>query len=365
MERIKRQLPGEASLARRTLMWVAYARQPLSAAELQHALAIEQGETDLDKENISQIDDILSVCAGLVVICEESDVVQLIHSTAQKYFDQGRNHLFPRADADMAEDCITYLSFRAFSNGACRMDDEYEGRLQSFPFYAYASRNWGHHVRDALAPLVAAVPFLKNAKLIEAASQGLLAGHNQFSLMHGYSQNFPRHMTGLHLIACFGIDSMVYELLDSYAVDIRNDEGRTPLSFSAEHGFADAAMALLNNGADVNSRDQDGKTPLAWAAYASSMNGRGHKRVVTLLMANGAKTNLADSNGSTPLALAVGGACKVATVAMCYTAPLNLVTPWAAVATSIALASFNHYNMDVILALQDEDSLVVEEQPVE
>lgn len=68
MERIWIQRLGRRSLADRVLTWVIISsRRPPTTLTLQHTLALEDDEPNLDKYNILEINDILSVCAGLVI----------------------------------------------------------------------------------------------------------------------------------------------------------------------------------------------------------------------------------------------------------------------------------------------------------
>src|SRR5689334_7528227 len=60
-----------------------------------------------------------------------------------------------------------------------------------------------------------------------------------------------------------------------------------------------AVAALLRQSADVNARDEDGSTALAWASY------RGNGPLVKLLLQHGANPNLATEMGLSPLALAI------------------------------------------------------------
>src|ERR1700734_373497 len=48
IERIEGQLPGNRTRAKSVLSWIIYARRPLTTEELCHALAVEQGDEDLD-----------------------------------------------------------------------------------------------------------------------------------------------------------------------------------------------------------------------------------------------------------------------------------------------------------------------------
>ncbi|KAH8802659.1 hypothetical protein F5884DRAFT_476644 [Xylogone sp. PMI_703] len=130
MERINGQVKDQEELAKQVLAWITSAKRPLTTTEVQHALGVEAGESTLDRENFSQIEDIVSVCAGLVTIDEESSIIRLIHYTAQEYFDRTRDIWFPKAETDIAAICITYLSFKEFESGTCQNDDEFEQRLQ-------------------------------------------------------------------------------------------------------------------------------------------------------------------------------------------------------------------------------------------
>lgn len=62
------------------------AKRQLTISELQHALAVEQGAPELDKENIPQVEDMVSVCAGLVMVDEKSNFIRLVHYMRQDYF---------------------------------------------------------------------------------------------------------------------------------------------------------------------------------------------------------------------------------------------------------------------------------------
>jgi hypothetical protein len=106
MERINGQKLGLRELAKRVLSWITCAKRPLTKLELQHALAIEVGNLELDEENLPQIEDMISVCAGLVTIDQESDIIRLIHHTTQEYFERTQNQWFPNAEADITKICV-------------------------------------------------------------------------------------------------------------------------------------------------------------------------------------------------------------------------------------------------------------------
>ena len=98
-------------LAKKVLSWVIHAKRILSTAELQHAVAVEPGKPELNGKFIPNIEIIGSVCAGLVTIDTQSDVVRLVHYTTQEYFEQTQRDWFPHAQTDVTEIYVTYLSF--------------------------------------------------------------------------------------------------------------------------------------------------------------------------------------------------------------------------------------------------------------
>ena len=60
---------------------------------------------------------------------------------------------------------------------------------------------------------------------------------------------------------------MVRVLLAAGArVDAADNNGHTPLHYAAEHGHADVVRALLEAGARADTASSDGNTPLQWAA---------------------------------------------------------------------------------------------------
>jgi hypothetical protein len=149
MARIEGQIDDETALAKQTLSWITCAKVPLSTTELRYAIAVEIDEAELDHDNMSEMEDILAVCAGLVTVDEESGIVRLVHCTTQEYFLRTWKHWFPHAQVDIMDTCSTYLSFDAFRSGPCHTEEELRDRLASYPLYRYAARYWGDHAREA------------------------------------------------------------------------------------------------------------------------------------------------------------------------------------------------------------------------
>ena len=77
MKRIQRQSAADKKLAERILSWITYSRRPLSYQELQHALAVTPEMTDMITEALVDKCFLIDICAGLVVIDDQSQIVRL------------------------------------------------------------------------------------------------------------------------------------------------------------------------------------------------------------------------------------------------------------------------------------------------
>ncbi|KAG4279189.1 hypothetical protein FPRO04_13663 [Fusarium proliferatum] len=96
-----------------------------------------------------------------------------------------------------------------------------------------------------------------------------------------------------------GHEAVIKVLLNNDAdVESKDAYGRTPLSLAAERGRWAVVKVLLDKDADVESKDQDGRTPL-WCAVEN-----GHEAVVRLLLENGAEIKSKDKGGRTLLSWA-------------------------------------------------------------
>lgn len=301
MERINGQKTGFQRLAKEVLAWITCAKRPLTPLELQHALAVNIGHSELDRENLREIEDIVSVCAGLVTVDNESGIILLVHYTTQEYFERTQSQWFPNAETNITTICVTYLSFNSFKRGFCQTDDEFKERLQLNQFFEYAARNWGHHARkistlsQALSQLL--IDFLESEAKVNASSQGLLAIKDYLSHLT-YSQHIPRRMTGLQLAAYFGVEIIVKLLLEKGAeVEAKNSWAQTPLLYAAQKGHEAVVRLLVEKGAELESIDSEyNRTPLWYAAQS------GNEAIVNLLLEKGAELESKDSHYNwTPL----------------------------------------------------------------
>ena len=94
------------------------------------------------------------------------------------------------------------------------------------------------------------------------------------------------------------IDMVKKYIEDGADVNAKNDDGNTALMMASYNGYIKVVRLLLKKGADVNAKDNNHNTALIGA----SINGR--TETVALLLENGADVNMKDDDGMTALSAA-------------------------------------------------------------
>jgi hypothetical protein len=202
----------------------------LTTAELQYALAVKPGTTNLDGDFMPESEEIVSACAGLVTIDEQRGIVRWIHYTTQEYFERMWAQWVPDRQQNIATACLTSLLFCDFASGFSPTDESFGKRLTTHTLYDYAARNWGHHAIEAEISEVlqsAILSLLTNESKMSASCQALFADRSY----GGYSQRFPRNVTGIHRAAYFGLSDVISTLISKgYDRDIKDSVKLTPLA---------------------------------------------------------------------------------------------------------------------------------------
>lgn len=114
MARIETQDAEDAMLARKNQYVGCFHEETLRFDDLQHALALEPGDTSVDPDTFLDENLIVEICAGLVavdhntasdalrlfgcrLISRNQASVRLVHYTAQAFFDDIRARDFPES----------------------------------------------------------------------------------------------------------------------------------------------------------------------------------------------------------------------------------------------------------------------------
>ncbi|KAL4875863.1 hypothetical protein BJY04DRAFT_223608 [Aspergillus karnatakaensis] len=264
--------------------------------ELQHALAVELGQTDLDVDNVVAIDDIISVCSGIVTVDERSGIVRLVHYTAQKFFKRSVQVWFPDAEYQITLICLTYLNFDSFGAGACGTSEEYDRRLYQYPFHVYAAKYWSSYAQSVTLSRIEdpTLRFIDSPAKLDACAQSLL------------TRKIPETGQSLVHAAINSGNIPVIELLvrSGGSLDSKTSAGETPLMRAVSQPAATLTEALLKLGADPNHRNAKGETALSLASK------RGNPLVVKTLLLYGADVEVKNTSGYTALFLAAAaGSC--------------------------------------------------------
>lgn len=258
IDRVYSQVSDLKELGLQVLSWITCAKRPLTTAELQHALGVEADQPYLDKDNLSDIQDIVSSCCGLVTIDEQSNIIRLVHYTTKEYFDRSESTWFPEAQSEITKACVTYISFDAFQNTTWVDDAKYAERLSLYPLYDYASRYWAEHAKrvpiyDSSLQLIKSL--LCNNQVLLQSSRSL-----QGDTFRGRA---PKGITVVHGAAHFGLENLMTQLKTANIdIDTPDENGETPLLWAARSRHVGMVGLLVDQGADINAFDFERKTTL-------------------------------------------------------------------------------------------------------
>jgi ankyrin repeat protein len=289
MRRIKDQALQYSKLAGKVISWILHAKRQLSPLELQHAVAVELGMPKFDEKNMADIELSISVCAGLVILDHETNVVRFVHYTTQEYFKQTWKEWFPGSHIHIAKACVTYLCFDTLDVvGPPKPGEDFyfHRRSETYPLYQYAAQFWGYHVGDAgMEEEQAALNIIQSAEIpsVYIPAIGIY---------------LATEMTGLDIGAHFGLLKLMASFLKTTPINLNDQNYMQPPLHWACHSEA-AVKLLIDNGADTEVINGDGETVLTVAIKEK------REAIVKLLLDNGADANAKNNAVLHPLMTAV------------------------------------------------------------
>ncbi|KAL8627130.1 hypothetical protein Q9189_007160 [Teloschistes chrysophthalmus] len=306
MERIKATNDHDQAIVMNLLRWVVFAHRPLIVAEVEYASSIAIGTSDVDQDNILRAGELTSMCAGLIII-DASDVVQLVHFSAQTYFRDHGGKCFSNGHTVLAQSCLTYLSYKAFETGAFTGPTErldFKWRREHYPMIEYCASYWGFHAAHA-EPLPELTDQIFNFFRSKSNRESAIQAMWYSDALDLAEWDARTEVQPLHLAAFFGLNSEVTKLLQAQEdpVDCRDSLGTIPLMYAAARGHTQVVQTLLRHNSDPNLRCDRGRSALHRAIVS---NHNPVEVVGQLLNVSKIDVNTADSSRSdfTPLMLA-------------------------------------------------------------
>jgi ankyrin repeat protein len=315
MERIRSQHPDDVELALRALKWVYFAREPLDLKDFQYAMVINQGDTNIQQNRVDEPEYVASVCAGMIQLDSEAQVIRPVHETAQDYFERQANES-AAAHLLIAATCLTYFlsdRFYQIPTHVRRVDlinsrgpVLYRARIWAFLsqncFARYAATYTMVHIcrssQDELLDMLIKLS-LEGAKLKTDISSPFIAGPKLTAFLlaqpeDAFSTGRFGNMGPFQFAAGFRLNHLI-PIFIRRGVDVngRDYNQHTPLYVSTCVGNEEATKMLLDAGANVNATSRvstprvfDSElrvTPLNEAYY------RGWDSIVLMLIAKGAR----------------------------------------------------------------------------
>lgn len=139
--------PENVELALKALNWLTFAREHLQIMALRHALAVKEDTMDIKENDLPNLQMVLSLCVGLVILDQESSEIRLVHETTQQYLQSYFRDRKEGGDAEIAKICFRYFTFPTFSR-AFEDNQSLEEHLARYQLSSYASRYWSVHIRE-------------------------------------------------------------------------------------------------------------------------------------------------------------------------------------------------------------------------
>jgi ankyrin repeat protein len=325
--------------AMKLLHIVVAATRPLTLKEMAIALSIDAEEKPHSLADLDDLEDeahfhitVQNLCGLFVTIVDFK--IYLIHQTAKEFLIRPADPNVPGSGPHdwkysltpsvshhiLAQSCMLYLFFEEFETQPHEIaglvtwalgsnisniseTDIFKQSVNDHSLLNYAAQNWAMHFK--------AVGVKEdNHTMVKLALDVCDIRSNRFWIwfLTYWGKHYPyvmqdpapRNFNAIFIPAYFGYEAVVKLLIErGNDADSKDNDARTPLWWAAKNGHQVVVRLLLDKGAKVDAKDNTySLTPLSWAARG------GNDAVVRLLLDKGAEVNAKHSNDHTPLSWA-------------------------------------------------------------
>ena len=272
-------------IASKAFCWILHVREPLTPPALLAALSTPDNST-------LQLTQIMAICANLVVLDVNSNVVRFAHQSVKEFLGRHESFTAPTAQSLLASACIGACSRGPSPGKSTKIpdDDFYDYAVMYWPVHSCLAEKTGTNIH-----LVTEMSsFIFDEDFESTLSFELWLGRIRevgSNLAHDHAMKpaleaIPDCETGfLFLISIFGLDGLLDAVLlnvEDLDVNQKNERGHTPLYLASALGHSTTASTLVDHGADVNVECGRYGSPLHAACFA------GHVIVVEKLLKLGA-----------------------------------------------------------------------------
>ncbi|XDG02482.1 hypothetical protein ABKA04_002097 [Annulohypoxylon sp. FPYF3050] len=289
------------------LFWVAFSKAPMTDRQLKQALAIGIGDGDYNatKEVESSID---SLCGELVTIDETTREVRVAHKSITDYLvtDEVREKFFPSIREHIHIILMEYLMFE------CMREHCYTAEFKKkHPLAKYAVENWGMGLKEVLEPDTQVWKLTEKFLKMQFGQWNGYVTKIAKSTMASRARGWrvpdealsPGTISGLHWVVTFDLEAFVPSIIGHQRLcPIVSPVSMTPLGLAAAQGRLNMVEILLENGAEINATEDNGRAlrpPFYDAVF------HGNREVVLIFLAKGADMTLRRlDNDESPLDLA-------------------------------------------------------------
>ncbi|KAF6753233.1 hypothetical protein DFP72DRAFT_902290 [Ephemerocybe angulata] len=343
LERIDAQSKEDVELAHKVFALLAHSRAPLTALQLQHALAASLETLSFDTDDIVPIPLVLSVCGSLVVVestndwnLKDGDVVRFIHYTTQEFIKGVENSDIPPPQVLFSLICSIHLDAHLsdLQDPQNPQISEYHLPYIENRFLAYAYHYWGEHVELCKdqggqgwcgptsliqldcrlgkkttclftgANLAMLFGFLRSTPSSASISPATHSREGQLDVIHPLATSTGDWMTKAAILQ--RILASAYDQLNTRDVL----QGFTPLHRAVRFGCISMARQLLQfassspTGFDINhNENSSGSTPLHVACNYYSDHRVAKDNLIRLIASHpSVDPNIRDKDGKTVLA---------------------------------------------------------------